>query len=69
MTEFAKRQTLHIAKTYKEIVLGESIDDISEMQKLLEEVYQKRYKDVLVVELWNPIMALERIYDDEKALN
>ena len=36
---------------YKEIVSGESIQDRPEVQKLLEDVYAKKYKGVLVVEV------------------
>lgn len=37
--------------TYKEIVSGESIEDRPEMQRLLDNVYAKKYKGVLVVEV------------------
>lgn len=36
---------------YREIVSGESIQDRPEVQKLLEDVYAKKYKGVLVVEV------------------
>ena len=36
---------------YQEVVSGESIDDRPEMQRLLSDVYAKKYKGVLVVEV------------------
>jgi hypothetical protein len=36
---------------YKEVVSGESIDDRPEMQRLLSDVYAKKFKGVLVVEV------------------
>ena len=36
---------------YKEMVSGDSIDERPEMQRLLEDVYAKKYKGVLVVEV------------------
>ena len=36
---------------YKEVVSGESIDDRPEMQRLLSDIYAKKYKGVLVVEV------------------
>lgn len=36
---------------YQEVVSGESIDDRPQMQKLLADVYAKKYKGVLVVEI------------------
>lgn len=51
LTELAKRQNLTIEKIYKEIVSGESIDDRPQMKQLLEDVYMKKYKGVLVMEV------------------
>lgn len=36
---------------YKELVSGDSIDERPEMQRLLDDVYKKKYKGVLVVEV------------------
>ena len=36
---------------YKELVSGDSIDERTEMQRLLKDVYAKKYKAVLVVEI------------------
>lgn len=51
LTELAKRQGLNVVAKYKEIVSGESIDDRPQMQRLLEDVYKKKYKGVLVMEV------------------
>ena len=51
LTELAKRQGLNVVKIYKEIVSGESIADRPQMKQLLEDVYLKKYKGVLVVEV------------------
>ena len=51
LSELAKRQNLNVTKIYKEIVSGESISERPQMQKLLEDVYNKKYKGVLVVEI------------------
>ena len=36
---------------YREVVSGESIDDRPEMQRLLSDVYARKFKGVLVVEV------------------
>lgn len=51
LTELAKRKGIKISKVYKEIVSGESIQNRPEMQRLLKDVYARKYKGVLVVEL------------------
>ncbi len=51
LTELAKRQGLKIDKIYKEIVSGESIENRPQMKQLLEDVYSRKYKGVLVVEV------------------
>ena len=43
--------TLAQITIYKELVSGDSIDERPEMQKLLADVYAKKYKGVLVVEV------------------
>ena len=47
----ADKQNLNVTKVYKEIVSGESIEARPEIQKLLEEVEQEKYKGVLVVDI------------------
>ena len=51
LTELAKKQGLRVAKVYKEIVSGESIDDRPQMQALLNDIYQNKYDGVLVAEV------------------
>ena len=51
LTELAKRKGIKISEVYKEIVSGESIENRPEMQRLLKDVYARKYKGVLVVEL------------------
>lgn len=51
LTELAKRKNIKITKIYKEIVSGESIQNRPEMQKLLNDVYAKKYKGILVTEI------------------
>lgn len=51
LMELAHKKHLHIAEVYEEIVSGETIADRPEMQRLLNDVYKKKYKGVLVVEV------------------
>lgn len=51
LTELAKRQGLQIGRIYKEIVSGESIEDRPKMKELIEDVYSKKWKGVLVMEV------------------
>ena len=51
LVEYARRNRLHIAEVYREIVSGDSIQDRPEMQRLLQDIYKGRFKGVLVVEL------------------
>lgn len=51
LMELAKRQNLNIVKIYKEIVSGESIAARPQMQILLSEITEKRYKGILVMEI------------------
>lgn len=51
LSELARKQHLNVVAIYEEIVSGESIADRPEMQRLLTDVYKKKYKGVLVVEV------------------
>lgn len=51
LSELAKKQHLHVTDIYEELVSGESIADRPEVQRLLDNVYKKKYKGVLVVEV------------------
>lgn len=51
LIEYCARNNLHIAKTYKEIVSGESIANRPEMQKLLDDVAAGLYDGVVCIEI------------------
>lgn len=51
LLELANKKGLSIGKIYKEIVSGETIEARPEMQKLLSDVRQGKWKGVLVVEV------------------
>ena len=51
LLDLANRKGLKIGKIYREIVSGETIDARPEMQKLLADVKQGKWKGVLVVEV------------------
>lgn len=51
LLELAEKQGLHIAKIYEEIVSGESIAARPQMQQLLDDVWSRKYKGVLVMEI------------------
>lgn len=51
LTDLAKRQGLQIGEIYREMVSGDSIDARPEMQRLLEDVHNNRWRGVMVVEL------------------
>ncbi len=51
LLELANKKDLKIGKIYKEIVSGETIETRPEMQKLLADVRQGKWKGVLVVEV------------------
>lgn len=51
LMEFAKNKNLYIAECYEEVASGESISERPEMKRLLNDVYQKKYTGVLVVEV------------------
>lgn len=51
LTDYCKRNNLHIVAVYKEVVSGESIANRPEMQKLLEDVDAGLYSGVVCVEI------------------
>ncbi len=51
LTEYAARQGLNIVKIYEEVVSGDSIVSRPQMQALLSDVEQGKYKGVLVMEV------------------
>lgn len=51
LMEMADRMGLYIAKIYREIVSGESIQDRPQMQLMLQDIYEGKYEGVLVMEV------------------
>lgn len=51
LIEFAKAQGWNVSEIYEEVVSGESIADRPEMQRLLKDVLEKKYRAVLVMEV------------------
>lgn len=51
LEELAKKQSLKVTAVYEEVVSGESIADRPEMKRLLADIYQRRFRGVLVVEV------------------
>lgn len=51
LLELADKQGLNIVKIYEEIVSGETISERPQMQQLLNDVYSKKYKSVVVMEI------------------
>lgn len=51
LTELAARKGLYIEKIYEEIVSGETIEARPEIQKMIQECYDGKYKGILIVEV------------------
>lgn len=51
LTDHAARAGLYIAKTYEEVVSGETIKDRPQMQQLIKDCYAGKYRGILVVEV------------------
>lgn len=51
LTELAARKGLYIEKIYEEIVSGETIEARPEIQKMIKECYEGRYKGIIIVEV------------------
>lgn len=51
LTELAARKGLYIEKIYEEIVSGETIEARPEIQKMIKECYDGKYKGILIVEV------------------
>ena len=51
LQDFCKRNNLIIVETYKEVITGDSIEVRPQMQRLLENVEDKLYDGVVVIEL------------------
>ena len=51
LLELAARKGLYIGKIYQEVVSGDTIKDRPEIQKLLNDCYNGKYKGILIVEV------------------
>ena len=51
LTEMAIRKNLYIEKIYEEVVSGETIEDRKEIQKLIQECYDGKYRGIVVMEI------------------
>lgn len=51
LLELAKQKDLNVVEIYEEVVSGESIADRPEMQRLLRDIYMKKYRSVIVMEV------------------
>lgn len=51
LLELANKQNLNVVKIYEEVVSGESVQARPEMQKLLKDIYMKKYRSVIVMEV------------------
>lgn len=51
LTELAARRGFYVAKIYEEIVSGETITDRPEIQKLIKDCYDGKYKGIIIVEV------------------
>ena len=51
LTELAARKGLYVEKIYEEIVSGETIEARPEIQKMIQECYDGKYKGIIIVEV------------------
>jgi DNA invertase Pin-like site-specific DNA recombinase len=51
LTDLAKSMNLNVVEIYKEVITGENLEDRPEMQRLIKDLYQNKYKGVLVMNL------------------
>lgn len=51
LTEFAARKGLYIEKIYEEVVSGETIEARPEIQKLIQECYDGKYRGIIIIEV------------------
>lgn len=51
LTELATRMRLNVVEVYREVISGDSLDSRPEMQRLIKDLYQGKYKGVLVMSL------------------
>ena len=51
LTELAARKGLYVGKIYQEIVSGETIEARPEIQKLIQDCYDGKYRGIIIVEV------------------
>ena len=51
LTKLAARQGLYVGKVYEEIVSGETIEARPEIQKLIKECYEGKYKGIIIIDV------------------
>ena len=51
LTDLAARKGLYVEKIYEELISGETIEARPEIQKLIRECYEGRYRGIIVVEV------------------
>ena len=51
LTELASRKGLYVEKIYHEIVSGETIANRPEIQKLITDAYEGKYRGIIVVDV------------------
>ena len=51
LTALASRQGLYVGKVYEEIVSGETIEARPEIQKMIQECYEGKYRGIIVVDV------------------
>lgn len=51
LTDLAARKGLYVSKIYEEIISGETIEARPEIQKLIQDCYDGKYRGILVVEV------------------
>ena len=51
LCDLAKKHNLHVVKTYKEIVSGETIESRPKIKELIKDCYNGLYKGIIVVEI------------------
>lgn len=51
LTDLAVRKGLYVEKIYEEVVSGETIEARQEIQKLIKECYEGRYKGIIVIDI------------------
>lgn len=51
LSELAARKGLYVGKIYQEIVSGETIEDRPEIQKMIQECYEGKYRGIIVIDV------------------